>query len=172
MRKKIKFILPCFIIFLLMGCNLNNTPTSKVEERLSFYQMLDSSINLNDSIALFTNGDNLTESQKGEYEKIIKKQYKSLSYDVKEEMVDGDSATVTVQIEVLDYKKLDEELDNEINRVDVGVEQYHNQRIEKFKDAKERIAYTIEFRVQKDNNGDWKLLSLDSTEEEKILGIY
>ena len=47
MKNKVKIILPFLFFLLLFGCNLNNTPTSKVEEKLSNYQMLDKSINDN-----------------------------------------------------------------------------------------------------------------------------
>lgn len=172
MKKKLKLIIPCLIIFILMGCNLNNTPTSKVEERLSQYQMMDKSIDTEDRLELFTNSDELTENQKKEYEKIIKKQYQSLSYDVKEEMIDGDTATVTVSIKVIDYKKLDEELNRETDGANITVEQYHTSRIDKFKEAKDKVNYTIDFLLTKDSNGTWNLNDLDSTIEEKLLGIY
>lgn len=165
MKNIFKFILPCLIIFILVGCDLNNTPTSKVEEKLSNYQMLDSSIDVNEKISFFANGDNLTDVQIEKYRKIIEKQYKTMSYNIKNETIDGDSAVVEVQIEVLDYTTVIERLDNDI-------EKYHNDRINKLNDVKDKITYTIEFSVTKNVDGDWKLDDLSSVYEQKILGIY
>ncbi len=172
MKNKLKLFVPCFIVFLLFGCELNNTPTSKVEERLSQYQMMDESIDMNESILLFTDGDNLTESQEGKYEKIIKKQYQSMAYEVKNEMEDGDTAIITVEIEVVDYKTVQEELDRDVDKVSVGVEQYHQKRIESFQDASDKVIYTIEFYVSKDSDGNWSLDDLNSADKQKLLGIY
>lgn len=172
MKKILKFILPCLIIFILLGCDLNNTPTSKVEEKLSNYQMIDQSINVNDKIQFLTDGDNLTESQIEEYRKIVEKQYKSIAYNVKDETVDGESAVVEVQIEVLDYKSALEELDGDVDRNLVSVEQYNEKKIEALKQAKDKVTYTIEFQVNKDIDGNWNLETLNSIGEQKILGIY
>lgn len=172
MKKILKFILPYLIIFVLLGCELNNTPTSKVEERLSNYQMISNNININDKVQLLTDGDNLTESQIGEYKSIIEKQYKNLAYNVKDETLDGESAVVEVQIEVADFKSAIEELNREVDKNVVGVEQYNESKIEKLKEIKDKVTYTIEFSVSKDINGNWNLEELDSTEEQKLLGIY
>lgn len=96
MKKKIIFIIPILVIFLLVGCKLNNTPTSKVEEKLSKYQKVDDSINMEELLNLLTDGDNINNNQKDEYEKILKKQISSLSYNIKDETQDGDEAIVKV----------------------------------------------------------------------------
>jgi len=172
MKKILKFILPCLIIFVLLGCELNNTPTSKVEEKLSNYQMISNNININDKVQLLTDGDNLTESQIGEYKSIIEKQYKNLAYNVKDETLDGESSVVEVQIEVADFKSAIEELNREVDKNVIGVEQYNERKIEKLKASKDKVTYTISFRVSKDIDGNWNLEELDSTEEQKLLGIY
>ena len=172
MKKILKFILPCLIIFILMGCELNNTPTSKVEERLSKYQMTDKVINIDDKMQFLTDVNVLTEDQKEDYHEIVSKQYKSLSYNVKDETVDGESAVVEVQIEVMNYKKAIDEFDLEMSYDGMHSEQYHSDRIEKLMKVKDKVTYTIEFNVNKDNDGNWKLEELDSSIEQKILGIY
>ena len=95
--KKIILILLITIVT-LTGCELNNNPNSKVEELLGKYQMLDDSINVTSyPISKSTTLDNDTEEK---YRKIIEKQYKNLSYELKDEETDGDTATVTAEIEV------------------------------------------------------------------------
>ena len=42
--KKLKYIVVALAVFLLMGCTMSNTPTSKVEDLFSKYQTLDNDI--------------------------------------------------------------------------------------------------------------------------------
>lgn len=155
-----------------MGCELNNTPTSKVEERLSKYQMVDKVVGINEKIEFLTNDDVLTEAQREKYYNIVKKQYKSLAYNIKDETIDGENAVITVQIEVMDYKKAIDEYSANNDYDKMHIEQYHNGRIEKLEVVKDKITYTMEFNVSKDKNGNWKLEELDSDMEQKILGVY
>ena len=45
------------------------------------------------------------DTQSTSYKELMKKQYKDLTYTIKEELIDGNNATVTVEIEVYDYNK-------------------------------------------------------------------
>lgn len=72
----------------LAGCDLANTPTSQVEEYLSKYQRLDKTIDISE--VLLIDEEDLTENNKEEYQKLIKKQYRNLSYSIKEEEKDLD----------------------------------------------------------------------------------
>ena len=167
-----KKIISLFIfLLLLVGCSLSNTPTAQVEDLLSKYQMLDNDIDA--GIDNVISGENLTTDQKERYRKIIEKQYKNLTYEVKDEEIDGDTAEITVQIEVLDYKKTV----NEINSTYQGLstytmEQYNNAKLNALEDVKDKVTYTIEFEVLKDEDGNWKLSSLDNETIKKIQGMY
>lgn len=172
MKNKFKIILLYLIIFILVGCDLNNTPTSKVEELLSNYQMLSEDINVDEKILFLTNGDVLTEKQKIDYKGIVTKQYKSLSYNVKDETVDGDNAIVEVQIEVMNYKDAIDGYSMNVDKNTTYLEQYHKDRIEAIKGVRDKSTYTIEFLVVKDDDGKWKLDNLSSVDEQKLLGIY
>ena len=88
-----KKVFSLFVLLFLFGCSLNNSPTSKVEELLNKYQMLDADIK--SEIDSITDKENLTETQKDRYKKIIESQYKNLSYEIKDEKIDGDIATIT-----------------------------------------------------------------------------
>jgi len=163
--KKIKVILVCIMFTILIGCELNNTPTSKVEQTLMDYQMAKPD-KITTGVELLTNADNLTENEQDEYEKIVTKQYKSLSYNVKDETTDGNRAIIKVEIEVLDYKK---ELDNIEMQTNAN---YQQERINKLTSAKDKITYTIEFSVVKNAKDEWEVEPLTKAEEQKILGIY
>ena len=150
------------IILLLTGCSLNNNPTSKTEELLNKYQSLDKSIKYN--YTYFTNNINIEELNKKEYIDLIKKQYQNLSYEIKEETIDGNTATVTTQIEVTDYKKaLDKYQKAEITEKEL---------IEKLNNEKNKVNYTIDFTIIKEKNGNWQIEKLNEEQKRKLLGIY
>ena len=107
-------------------------------------------------------GETLTADQQQRYRKIIEKQYKNLMYEVKEEEIDGNNAEITVQIEVLDYKKVVNDVNNSYQGVSYTAEEYNNAKLEALENAKDKVTYTIEFDVVKDKDGNWKLTSLDN----------
>lgn len=153
----------------LIGCSLSNTPTSKVEELFNKYQTLDEDITREIDNILET--ETLTVSQKERYRKIIEKQYKNLTYEIKDETIDGDTAIVTVQIEVLDYRKTISELNTD-NTTNFDVLEYNNQKLDKLEKTKEKVAYTLEINIIKDNDGNWKLATLTNDDIKKIQGMY
>lgn len=167
-----KKILSLFIfLLLLVGCSLSNSPTSKVEDLLTKYQMLDKDIK--DGIEEVVNEETLTSNQKERYRKIIEKQYKNLTYQVKEEKIDGDTSTITTEIEVIDYKKaINEAISKYQGKTDYTIEEYNNTKLDALEKAKEKVKYTIEFEVKKDNNDNWKLSSLSNETIKKIQGMY
>ena len=222
MNKYIKYLssfIVCFtLIFTLSGCSMGNTPTKKVENFLDSYRKNDSNVltQLKDMI----DSDNLMdENQKESYSDIIKKQYSDLTYEIKDERIDGDKATVTAEIEVYDFYKANKESeeyynahkdefesnsnDNNNNTVSEKVEEaaddvkdaaksaankaknaaenvgealtsdskYINYRLGKLKDSKDRVKYTIDFKLTK-KNGSWVLDDIDDETRQKIHGLY
>lgn len=167
-----KKIVSLFIfLLLLVGCSLSNSPTSKVEEFLNKYQTLDSDIK--SGIDDILKEENLTDSQKERYRKVIEKQYRNLSYEIKNERIDGDTATITVEIEVMDYKKEVNDTNNYYQGIDnYTIEDYNNTKLDKLEKAKDKVKYTIDFEVKKDGNGNWKLSSLSNETIKKIQGMY
>ena len=169
--KKILLVGLTLILTLIVavGCSLSNTPTSKVEELFSKYQTLDDEIN--DEIDELLETETLTNEQKDRYRKIIEKQYKNLTYEIKNEKIDGDSAIVTVQIEVSDYRKSISELNTDSN-TSFDVLEYNNQKLDKLENVKEKVVYTLDLTVLKDKNGNWKLATLSQNDIKKIQGMY
>ena len=169
-------------MFLITGCSLgdmDNTPTKQVESYLNEYQTLDSNVlskldSIVDQEILFDADQKIT------YRDILKKHYQDLTYAIKEETINGDKATVEVEIEVNDYTKALKEAEsyrttNENEFMDEnGIfsdTKFNNYKLEKLKDSKERVKYTLYLSLTK-VNGKWTLDKLTETEEEKILGIY
>lgn len=157
--KKIIFII---LLLFLFGCQLNNTPTAKVEELLGKYQGLSLD---------FTNGYDMFIGQyDGQYvdayKDIVKKQYRNMSYEVKNEEIDGNHAEVTVEIEVMDYKSI---VENYTSQRD---EDIHKKIIKELKHVKDKVTYTIIFSVTKNEKDIWEVDSLSDEIIQKLLGIY
>ncbi|MBE6158063.1 MAG: hypothetical protein E7160_04675 [Firmicutes bacterium] len=104
MKKISKIFAYMFLTLVLFtGCgNMENTPTKKVEELLGKYQSMDSEV-LTQLDSVISSDTNMSDSQKKEYRSLLEKQYQNLSYKITDENIEGDSATVDVEIEVLDY---------------------------------------------------------------------
>ena len=167
-----KIILFISIIIVLTGCgNLMNTPTKQVEELFSKYQSYDNDIK--NELDSLLDKETLTDSQKNEYRDIIKNQYKNLTYTIKDEKVDGNSAIVTTEIEVLDFKKTVDKLDDEYStKTDVTTNDYIDEKLKRLKDVKDKIKYTLEIEVNKDEAGNWKIVNLTDADIKKIHGMY
>ena len=115
--------------------------------------------------------ETLTNDQKDRYRKLIENQYRNLTYEIKDEKIDGDIAVVTTQIEVLDYRKAISELNTEVGN-DYDILEYNNKKLDKLEEVKDKVAYTIEINVVKDDDGNWKLSNLSSNDIKKIQGMY
>ena len=88
---------------LVTGCGNNmNTPTGKVEEFLGKYQSMDSDV-LTQLDKVIADDSTMDDTQKKDYKTLMEKQYQNMSYKIKDEEIDGDEASVLVEIEVYDY---------------------------------------------------------------------
>lgn len=151
---------------MLVGCTLGNTPTARVEDLLSKYQMLDKSITI--SYTSLTTDTNLSQDTINRYEDAIEKQYRDLSYEVKEEVIDGNTATVTIQIEVMNYKAAIDKYDKN----DYETAKYHELVLDSIESTKEMVTYTLDITLTKDDNDNWNVDDLTTENRNKLLGIY
>ena len=175
-----KVLLLISIIFLLAGCeSVMNNPTKRVEVFLNKYQTMDEEVlsQLDDTL---NNDTTLTDAQKKNYKDLMKKQYQNLTYTIKDEEVDGDTARVKVEIEVYDFNKAMNEADSyllqnqdefitEDNLVDN--EKFMDYKIGQMKNTNEKVKYTIDFTLTKNDN-TWQLNNVDEITRQKIHGIY
>lgn len=164
-KKLLLFLIP---ILLLVGCTMDNTPTSKVEDLFTKYQKLDDDID--SGIETILDEQNLSDAQKERYRDILEKQYKNLTYQIKEEIIDGDTATVVTEIEVTDLKKSISDLvfDSTI----YTKETYDEEKLNRLEQAKDKVKYTLEITLTKDSDGEWKLDALTNEQIKKIQGMY
>lgn len=177
-----KFALVVFsLLVFTCGCDsMMNTPTKRVEEFLNKYQRQDSEI-LTQLKEVIQDGDfDFTDNQMNSYEELMKKQYKDLTYTIKEEMIDGDNATVTVEIEVYDYSRaLNEsetyytsnpnEFKNDSGEIDNS--KYMDYRIKQLQNVKDRVKYTLNLTLTKQDK-TWILNDITEVDRQKIHGLY
>ncbi len=178
-----KIIVPFLMILtiLLSGCGetLNNTPTKQVEMFFMNYQTLNKDVieDLNDVLAT---DNSMTESQKEKYKDIMKNHYKNLVYDIKDERINGDTAIVTVEIEVYDYSKIIanantylednmEEFLGDDNKY--SQEKFIDYRLSELEKVKDKVKYTLDLNLTKIDDR-WQLDKISSLDEDKILGVY
>ena len=176
MKKLLVFLLP----FLFIGCGtVSSTPTKKVESFMASYQTLDDKVveQLNNTAEAEAKFD---KEQKEEYIKLMKNHYQDLTYEIKDEIIDGDEATVVVEIDVTDYSKALEEAENYLNehKEEFTLENgeydealFTTYRLNKLKEAKERTKYTLNIYLTKVDN-EWQINDLTNTDRMKIQGMY
>ena len=106
MGDKMKKIILCLLsILLLSGCGekVFNTPVKKVETFLLNYQTL--SIDVVEQLNKVVNEEeNFNADQRLAYKELMKKHYQDLTYEIKDEKIDGDKATVTYKSKKYTYK--------------------------------------------------------------------
>jgi len=172
-----KKLLVILSLFLLVGCELNNTPIKKVEKFFSNYQILHEDV-IND-LETVVASTNYTLDQKERYKELLKKQYRNLTYLIKEETEDGDNAYVSVEIEVINYGRVLSETqnylnDNRNNFIENGIyneSKFLTYQLDELEKTKERIKYTITITLTK-VDGKWQINDLTDTMEDKINGVY
>lgn len=153
---------------MLVGCTMGNSPTSRVEELFTKYQKLDEDISM--GIENVVNQQDLTKDHKERYRKLLERQYKNLSYEIKDELIDGDNATVLVEIEVVDYKKAISDLTFDSDNY--TKESYDEEKLGRLEKTQDKVKYTLEVKVRKDNDGNWKVEALTPEQIKKIQGMY
>ena len=117
-----------------------------------------------------------------------------MTYDIKDETINGDEATVTAEIEVYDYYKANQEsqeyfnnnrdeFKEENNSEGSGEEsqeattdtisntKYIDYRLTQLQNVNDRVKYTIDFTLKKVDD-KWKLNELDDATRQKIHGLY
>ena len=176
-----KILLGILSIMLLSGCGekMFNTPTKKVEMFFQNYQTVDKDV-IDQLNKVVNEEENFNADQRLAYKELMKKHYQELKYEIKDEKVDGDKATVTVEIEVTDYSKALKEADKylENNRSefydDKGVYDaflFTTYRIEELKKVKDKVKFTLNMNLSKIDD-EWQLDKISDTDEQKINGVY
>lgn len=200
MKNIVKIIFVGMLLLLVAGCGNNmSTPTNKVEEFLGKYQSMDEDV-LVQLDQVIAKDDTMNDDQKDKYKALMEKQYQNLSYKIENEDLEGDSATVDVEIEVLDYattvskaqeyyndhkdeieEKYKEKKEDNDNVVEDAVDDtlqaaeesaaYINYKLEELETANDTVTYTITFYLTKED-GFWVLQDISDLDRKKLHGLY
>ncbi len=179
MKKIFSIMVIATFSLMLVGCGcMKKTAKGAVEDYLNQYKNLSSNViaDMDDVI----DKEDLTDSQKEKYRDILKRQYQDLNYKVEAENYDGDNATVDVKITVYDLYKVQKDANDYLaNNGDEFKENgvfsnslFMDYKLDKMKNVKETVEYTIEFNVSKDDKGNYKVVDLSTDDLEKIHGIF
>ena len=178
--KKYAILVFTFLLF-ICGCeSMMNTPTKRVEEFLSKYQRQDEEVLTQLDDVVLQGNYNFNEDQTLTYKEVMKRQYQDLTYTIKEEMIDGDNATVTVEIEVYDYNsvldsaeeyytKNPQEFKTDTGELDES--KYTDYKIKQMKETKDKIKYTLNLTLTRSDK-KWILNDITEADRQKIHGIY
>ena len=93
-----------------------------------------------------------------------------MTYEIKEERIDGNNATVITEIEVLDYKNAigDLTFDSTI----YTKESYDEEKLNRLENASSKVTYTMELTLTKDKDDNWHLNALTNEQIKKIQGMF
>ena len=165
----------------LVGCScMQMTARNRVEEFLDQYRNLSANV-LGDLDEVVDAETDLNEEQKEKYRDILKKQYSDLNYEIVNEEYDGDTAVVEAKITVYDLYKPQKDATQYLNEhSEEFYDENNNYDLSKFLDYKldlmqkntDTISYTINFNVEKNEDGVWQVSDVSQNDLEKIHGIY
>ena len=194
-----KKLITIFFVILLSACslNMNNSPKAKVKELLDKYKNQDSSV--------ITNLDDVIDSEyegeyKDRYKSLILNQYKNLEYKITDEVIDGDTAIVSVDVTVYNYGSgIDaantylEEHESEFYKKDlsdnnlvtpnndenapqtsqntIDYNKFLDYKLDLLEEITDRKTYSIDITLTKENN-EWVLDKLTDDAIKKIHGLY
>lgn len=169
-----KFLYVFLTIMLFSGCGMmNNTPTRKVEELLGKYQANDGDV-LEDLDNVLLSDSSLSDDERNDYHDFMSKHYQDMTYKVKGEKIDGDAATVDVEVTVRDYSSaLNKASEYRVKNASEfnDSNSFASYRLEKLKDVTDVKTYTIVFHLTKDDK-EWKVDPLTGEDESKLNGTY
>ena len=175
-----KKILVIIMVLILSACTLNleSGPKEIVKEFLDKYKKQDEKVlsDLDSSITSIYTG-----KYKQRYKDLMIKQYKNMDYKITDEIIEDNSAVVTVEIIVYDYSKTLEYVNNYVKEhkekflkessSEIDNNKYLDYKLGELEKVVDKKSYIINFSLIKEKN-DWIIDNLDKTDIEKIHGIY
>lgn len=180
MKKFLLVITTC--LFMLTGCenmDMDDTPTKKVEDFFNKYQSLDKDV-LDDLDTVLANDTSLSADDKDGYRKLMEDHYRDLKYEIKDERIDGDKATVDAEVTVRNYSKAVADAENykssngsEFQDEDgnYSTALFSRYRLDEMEKVTDTVTYTITFSLTRQND-EWTIEELSDEDLNKINGLY
>jgi len=177
MKNKLKIFTIIILSIFLVGCYKNMNPSERVEDLMDRYIKNDT--NIIEELDEYVDNQDITEEQKRRYKEIIKNEYQTIKYSVKDEKIDGDEAKVEVEIEVKDLYKAskDASLYMREHRDEFLIDKIYNEekfidhKLKTMEESNDRVEYTIFINLKR-VDGIWTIEEIDEDTLEKIHGIY
>ena len=173
-----KKIILLFMFLFLFGCELSNNPSSKVSAYLDNYNVLSDEVLEN--IEVKSSNEGLNNENRNLYKNVLKREYETLKYDIKDVSINGNQAKVITKINVIDLYKSEEETLEYLASYSSEFEdesglfnndKFNNYRLKRMLDSNERVDYEVVFNLNK-KNGEWILVEPGREDLEKIHGLY
>ena len=177
--KKILVIICVIVLFTGCSCSMNdNTPEKAVETFFEKYRSKDDNVitQLKETIQ----NEDLKDDAKEKYQDLMEKQYNEFAYVIKDTKEEKDSAVVTVELTVLNYRsailEAEEELKSNPEKFNddegkFNEEKYMDYKIEKMSKVTNTTTHTIDLSLTKDA-GMWTVEQLSSDDISKLHGLY
>lgn len=156
---------------------MKDTPKDRVKEYLDKYVKNDDVIK--DDIDTFLANSTYDEDGKDRYKEILLNHYKELKYDIKDETINGDNASVETKITVYDNYLVSKDANayllehaDEFNTNGAYDEsKFLKYKLDMMNKNEKKVDYTITFSLTKEDN-KWVLNQPSNLVLEKIHGIY
>lgn len=174
--KKFLFLLITTLILTACGnFEIGNTPSRKVEDYLNKYQTLDKDV-IHDLKTTLINEGTIPENERNAYLDFMKKHYRDMTYEIKDQILNGDNATVIVEVTVRDYSKVVNDTNNYKNNNEDKfakdpLKLFSSYRLEELKKVKDTTTYTLNLTLKKIDD-KWILNQLSNEELNKLNGLY
>ena len=172
--KKIFLTIILFLVTITGCTTTTNTPTKRVEDFMSKYQALDSDV-LSQLDRVVSNEATMGDDQKKEYTSLMKKQYQNLSYKIKDEKIEEDTATVTVEVEVYDYRSALNNAEtyyaSNKDKFTDDKDKYMDYKITEMKKVTDRKKYELIFTLFREND-EWAMDDITDSDRQKLHGVY
>ncbi len=172
--KKIFLTIILFLVTITGCTTTTNTPTKRVEDFMSKYQALDSDV-LSQLDRVVSNEATMGDDQKKEYTSLMKKQYQNLSYKIKDEKIEEDTATVTVEVEVYDYRSALNNAEtyyaSNKDKFTDDKDKYMDYKITEMKKVTDRKKYELIFTLFREND-EWSMDDITDSDRQKLHGVY
>ena len=180
-------IVLCIILFVIIFIGLiilitrsrskSSSPAGITKEYFEKYKKEDKDI-VNNITYEFS--DELSNDQLKRYKEIIKKQYRTLGYNIIDEIKGENDCTITVEFTIKDLKSTYEKANTyiEAHRDKFTKDgEFSNKmaidyKLEQMEKAVDIVEYKILIDFYKDDKNKWNMRDLSSTDLKKIAGVF
>lgn len=178
-----KILLGLILLLFITGCEMkmNETPSEAVVDWMTYHQERNDSVIEELNNWLDKNG--YDGDMKNNYKFVLEKQYQNLSYEILEEDINDDEASVVVEIEVLDYnsslEKSREYFEGHLEEFfetipDTPIndsKELKEYQISELANVEDKVKYQITFDLTKEKN-NWVIDDSDEVIFKKMYGLY